>query len=196
MTRITVFVKNYLLHLNSMLFISETDKDESKTSTSSSGFVSHNDCVFNFTKFLEIAHQLWLCGTECKTSNKEFNLILFSWLVELSSWWNHIRKAHARHTQQTHGIEAGYACKTLHALKWAHASHVHVRVKTEETCWVVLEESHHLDLLLHLVYERHAVAIKHGQCVVCSILGLGLLNLKNGEVRDVSFENVDASACT
>jgi len=67
------------------LLIGEANEHKSKASASLSGPITHNDSVDYLSKAGEIGMEMLLSGGEGQAANKQFNLILLSWLVERCS---------------------------------------------------------------------------------------------------------------
>ena len=68
--------------LQGLILVGEAKKYKSEATTSLCCAVAHHNCVLDFAKFLEVVLQVLLRGREGQTAYKEFDLILFSGLME------------------------------------------------------------------------------------------------------------------
>ena len=89
MTLIFILAQDGLFLFLSLLFISEAHEHEPKTSPSPRHLISHHNCVLNLAELLEVAHQVLLGRAESQTTDKELDLVLLGWLVELGRGRHH-----------------------------------------------------------------------------------------------------------
>ena len=157
----TIYIQYSLLQLNRRCLVLKAHQYKTETSTSSCCFVAHNDCIFNFTELHEVAHQVVLGRLECKAAHKQFDLVLFCWLMKLRC-----RRDHTRH-------------HAWYAKHWVEAAHLESSHAEEG----VLKERHHLHLLERVLESKSSLGQAHLHLKSCELIRvrvkrLSLLYLK------------------